>query len=84
MKKIFFSFVALIFLWGFFILNVFAQSQSWSIPKFESEITVNSDSSIKVQEKIETYFNSQKHGIYRNIPIDYKDKYGNNLNYDLS
>lgn len=77
MKKLFFALIILVL--SFLSQATFAQSSSWTIPNFESKIRINSDSSILVQEEIETFFYVQKHGIYRNIPLSYKDRYGNNF-----
>jgi len=60
--------------------HIRAQETGWTIDQFHSEVTVNKDASITVTETITVDFNDlQKHGIYRTIPIKYKDLYGNSL-----
>jgi len=54
--------------------------QAWNINNFYSEIKVGKDGSLAISEIIEVNFYTPKHGIYRTIPIKYKDKWGNNLN----
>lgn len=54
------------------------------IDNFDVEIKVNQDASINVNEKIEYDFGiAQKHGIFRNIPIEYKAR-GGNFNLRIS
>jgi hypothetical protein len=64
--------LAIIF-WGVFITKAFAQipSNDYLIKNFESEITLNRNSSLTVKEKIETDFLVEKHGIFRIIPYIY-------------
>jgi len=48
------------------------------VNSFYVTIKINSDSSIDVSERIDYDFGqSQRHGIYRSIPIKYKDRGGN-------
>jgi len=51
------------------------------IISFDSEITINEDASMIVEEKIKVYAAGQKiqRGIYRDFPTRYKDQYGNNV-----
>jgi uncharacterized membrane protein len=49
-----------------------AQGEAYVINNFNSEITINQDSSITVAETIEVYFNEERHGIFRNIPVVYR------------
>jgi len=54
---------------------------SWDISSFDTAIAVNKDSSITVSEKIVADFtHDEHHGIYRYIPISYRDRFGNELN----
>ncbi|MFA5714741.1 MAG: DUF2207 domain-containing protein [Candidatus Paceibacterota bacterium] len=47
------------------------------ISNYEVDITINTDSTINVQEKIFYNFGeNQKHGIYRDIPFKYSDRGG--------
>ncbi len=50
-----------------------------SIRHFQSTITVHPDSTMGVIEVIQVYSNGEqiKHGIYRDFPTRYKDRYGN-------
>ncbi len=47
------------------------------IQSYETKITINTDATINVQEKIIYDFgNTQRHGIYRDIPFKYDDRGG--------
>jgi len=54
--------------------KVFAQDYSYTdyIKVFNSNITLNQDASIAIKEKIDYYFTFARHGIYREIPVNYK------------
>lgn len=57
------------------IFPIFARAQSSEkITRFSSTIAIQSDSSIIVNEEIDYYFPSPKHGIIRFIPYLYLDK----------
>lgn len=63
---------------------VSALDNDWIIESFYSQITVNQDSSVNVEETLEVNFASlAKHGIFREIPIVYRDNLGNRLNIRL-
>lgn len=66
----------LILLGGFFLpFFVLAQER---IDNYDVTININSDSSLDISERIDYNFSqSQKHGIYRTIPIKYKARSGN-------
>ena len=71
MKKI----SCLLFLFSFFIFlskpfKVQAASD-YTIKNFQSKIILNQDTSLTVEEKIETEFFVPKHGLFRMIPIVY-------------
>ena len=53
-----------------------ALAQYFTINKFHSDIMINKDSSILVQETIDVEFHQSRHGIYREIPFKYKDEFG--------
>ena len=54
------------------------------IESYNVQIAVNADSSIDVSEKIEYDFGAnQRHGIFRNIPVEYKAR-GGNFNLRIS
>lgn len=61
------------------IIPSFAYAQDYSISSFNSEITINEDSSILVRETIDVNFLISKHGIYREIPYSFKDDLGGNV-----
>lgn len=53
----------------------------WNIDSFDTEIRIEKDSSIVVSEKIVADFTREEHhGIYRTIPVRYRDRFGNKLN----
>jgi len=57
--------------------------ENWTIDSFDSVVQVNEDATLTVTETIDVTFNTDKHGIYRVIPIRYEDKYGNQNLIDL-
>jgi len=73
MKKLFLSFF--FFLFSFFFLAVLpaeaAVSSEYTVEDFSSEITVNQDTSLTVEERISVYFSVPKRGIFRLIPVIY-------------
>ena len=74
MKKLFLSFF--FFLSSFFFLAVLPAeaavvSSEYTIEDFSSEITVNQDTSLTVEERISVHFSVPKHGIFRVIPVIY-------------
>ncbi len=59
---------------------------NWALSSFNSDITVREDGSLFVEETIVADFSRDAHhGIYRTIPIRYRDKYGQSfkLRYDI-
>jgi uncharacterized membrane protein len=64
-----------------FVPPVFAQD--FTINKFQSDISVNEDSSFTVKETINVEFHKLKHGIYREIPFKYTDERGNTIKTPL-
>jgi uncharacterized membrane protein len=72
MKKIF---LFIPFLLGIFVLfpsKAFAQSDYDYIKSFHSDVVFNQDASISITETIDYHFATYEHGIYREIPVDYK------------
>ncbi|MFC1750605.1 DUF2207 domain-containing protein [Pseudomonadota bacterium] len=52
----------------------------WEIDTFEVNVQVNEDSTLIVEEHIVADFRREEHhGIYRDIPIKYKDDFGNKM-----
>jgi uncharacterized membrane protein len=58
----------------FFISPAFAQY--FTINKFHSDMMIDEDSSIIVKETIDVEFHQSRHGIYREIPFQYRDEFG--------
>ena len=56
-----------------------AFAQYFTINKFHSEMMINRDSSIVVQETIDVEFHQSRHGIYREIPFKYRDEFGKTI-----
>ncbi len=52
-------------------------AQDFTIDSYNTEITINEDSSFIVKEAITADFAIPKHGIYRDIPYRYRDEFGN-------
>jgi len=73
MKKIIITILAVVF-WGI----IFQSANAEVIDSFDAEIKINPDASFNVSEKIQYDFGeTQKHGIFRNIPIKYQARGGN-------
>lgn len=83
MKKTFRVLVAgfVLVLAGLWPSLVSAQSDTgWVIDQFDADITVNADTTVDVVETISVdFFDLEKHGIYRTIPVKYETNFGNNL-----
>src|SRR4030067_2832132 len=54
-------------------------AQYYTIEKFHSEITINEDSSFLVEETIEVKFERPRHGIFRDIPYQYRNELGKRI-----
>ena len=54
-------------------------AQYFTIEKFHSEITIHKDSSFIVEERIEVKFERPRHGIYRDIPYQYRNELGKRI-----
>lgn len=54
--------------------KAFAQDYSYTdyVNTFNSDVTLNQDASISIKESIDYHFTFERHGIYREIPINYK------------
>lgn len=61
-----------------------SQETDWIIDNFTSHIQIHNDTSMSVTESITVDFYENKHGIFRTIPINYTDRFGNNYNIRLS
>ncbi|HHW69696.1 MAG TPA: DUF2207 domain-containing protein [Tenericutes bacterium] len=71
-KKTVFS----VIVWLLFIINVngdtlynYQNQYDYYIDQYDIEITVNEDNSFDIIETLKVYFNVEKHGIYRKIPL---------------
>ena len=54
-------------------------AQYFTIEKFHSEITINEDSSFLVEETSEVKFERPRHGIFRDIPYQYRNELGKRI-----
>lgn len=89
MKK--FLFTGLAILLNIFIVQgtsfqaLAAPEEPWTIDHFHSDISINEDSSIDITERIEVDFFEARRGIFRDIPLQYKDRFGQpyNLRFNL-
>ncbi len=66
------------FFLGILLVSTLTISGQERILSFDSHITINTDSSVDVQETITVFAQGQKivHGIMREFPTRYKDRYG--------
>jgi len=54
-----------------------AQDTGWQITNFDTKIVVGRDAKLDIAETIEVDFDHlKKHGVYRTIPLKYRDNYG--------
>src|ERR1700752_2498976 len=58
-----------------------AAAKAWRITDFQDSITVNTNGSALVNERITLAFEGEFHGIHRTIPIEYPGP--NGTNYEL-
>jgi len=77
MKKIFFFILLAIFL---LLFANRAQAADFEISSFNSRIKIEKNGKVNITEEIKVNFFVNRHGIYRTIPVKYKDNLGNNLN----
>ncbi|MBT4857424.1 DUF2207 domain-containing protein [Candidatus Uhrbacteria bacterium] len=70
--------------YDYFEDDMYVDLYGWSIDHFDSEIEVREDASFLVTETIDVTFNAEKHGIYRDIPVVYRDHLGNRQTIDLN
>jgi len=61
------------------ILVSSAFAQFFTIEKFHSDITIQPDASFTVTERVDVNFSQPRHGIYRDIPIRYRDDLGHTI-----
>ncbi len=56
-----------------------AFAQYFTINKFHSDMMIDEDSSTIVKETIDVEFHQSRHGIYREIPFQYRDEFGKTI-----
>jgi hypothetical protein len=77
MKKIFGVLFAIIFLVALGRSALAQSDTGWQIIDFKSRIVVSQDATMDITETVAVDFGSlSKHGIYRTIPLRYRDNYG--------
>jgi uncharacterized membrane protein len=75
MSRIFLAIVSLFFL--FFPLQSHAQTSEWVINNFSSDIEIQKSGEVEITERITVdFFDTEKHGIYRDIPYIYTNEDG--------
>jgi uncharacterized membrane protein len=60
-----------------------ALAQYFTINKFHSDMMIDEDSSMIVKETIDVEFHQSRHGIYREIPFQYRDEFGKTITTPL-
>ena len=87
MRKFYFLYVILTLLVLFFAKDVSAEfgtaNSEYIINNFESNVVINKDTTLTVDERIETHFTVPKHGIFRIIPVYYTAN-GRSINSKLT
>lgn len=58
-------------------------AEDYTIRSFDSQITVNQETSLNVRETIEVEFHQQRHGIFRVVPVIYS-AHGQTIKTDLN
>jgi len=71
MKRILLVFLSIFFFCIFSRPSLALTSLPEQIDSFDSQITINQDTSLSIQERIVYQTTLDKHGIYRYLPIDY-------------
>jgi uncharacterized membrane protein len=56
-----------------------AFAQYFTINQFHADVMIDEDSSIIVKETIHVEFHQSRHGIYREIPFQYRDEFGKTI-----
>jgi uncharacterized membrane protein len=62
-----------------FLLISPAFAQYFTIEQFHSDVMIDEDSSTIVKETIRVEFDQSRHGIYREIPFQYRDEFGKTI-----
>ena len=61
-----------------------AADETWSIDAFDVAITIQSDATMSVNEKLQVDFRTPHHGIFRDIPVLYEWDQHQNRVYELT
>jgi len=74
------------FVFALFLTGAFSLRAEERVLNFDSDIKINADASLDVNEtmKIVCEGNRIRHGIYREFPTDYRDRFGNNYKVDFN
>ncbi|MBQ7141055.1 MAG: DUF2207 domain-containing protein [Bacilli bacterium] len=64
--------ILMILLFTFLVPNKVNANSEYKINSYNIDIIVNENNTLKITENIEAYFNIQKHGIFRKIPLKNK------------
>jgi len=75
--KTFLKIVVVLAVQSILVSSVFAQF--FTIEKFHSDITIQPDASFTVTERVDVNFSQPRHGIYRDIPVRYRDDLGHTI-----
>ena len=64
-----------------FSFLISGQAFAWTIDEFNFKADIQTDGSVEIEEKITADFSSnrRKHGIIRDIPIEYTDRNGTQM-----
>lgn len=75
--------LATLFAWA--PLTVFAQTDlgGFEIREFASDITIGKHAVVRVEEVIDIRFYEQRHGIFRTIPVEYRNASGNSVSIKI-
>lgn len=66
-----------------FFLPKNALASDFIIHEFKGAIIVNEDASIDVTERIRVEFQAERHGLYREIPVKYEGRFGENVSVNI-
>lgn len=67
--KFFVAFFLLVLLWSQNKVGAASYFDDYTIESYDINMVVNENNTFDITEKITTYFNTSKHGIYRKIPL---------------
>ena len=68
----------------FLSLSFISNAYCWVIENYDVDITIEPEGDLKITEKLTVDFGTEKkHGIYRDIPLDFKDPKGKRHQLDI-